>query len=852
MAPAPPRRSTAAMRQPLRLAFVSVLPLCCLAGVVTAQDAATAVDRVPVAVAEAPPWYAHRTAPLAPNELLKLPVGAIAARGWLARQLELQLRGFHGHLGELSRFLQKPGNAWLSPTGDGDHGWEEVPYWLKGFGDCAYLLRDEAAIAEARTWIEAALASQREDGFFGPRGNGAKATVKSTDAEWDLWPNMPMLDALRSWFEFRGDERVPAMMARYFRWQLQLPDPQFVPPYWQHLRAFDNLWSVYWLYERTADADLRRDLLQLGEKIHRCAARWEDGIVDWHNVNVLEGFGGPTFFALQSHDARHRSAAERNFQEFRSKYGQVPGGLFGSDEIARPGCTDPRQAVETCGMVEFLFSCERLLLATGDTVWADRAEDVAFNSLPAAQTADLRALRYLTAPNMATSDRQNHAPGLLNGGAMYSFDPHAHRCCQHNVGHGWPYLAEHLWFATADRGACLMFPLASAATVKVGGAGQPVELECHSDYPFYFGYSVVVRGEVGARFPLYLRVPAWSTGVDLAINDAELAPVAARGGQLVRIERDWQPGDRVRVNLRAERQLQRWPGNRGAVSVVWGPLTYSLDIPTRTVRDGGSDAWPSVAMTPTGPWNYALDLSAGDPVVAVQRRTPQADSLVWTPEQSPIVLTAKARRAPGWGLDRFALVAPLVDSPVRCADEVEQVRLVPMGASRLRISAFPVAAAKGEVANDWPPPPQRPHPDWLVSASHCFSNDTPDALGDGVLPMTSNDHSLPRLTWWPHQGTAEWAMYELPAPLRLVASEVYWFDDTPRGGCAIPARWHLAYLDAAGQWVPVPGAEYDEPARDRWCKATSAAVETKALRLMVELQPGKSGGVLEWRVTTAP
>ncbi len=77
--------------------------------------------------------YAGYRAPLHSTPLVELPVGAVEPRGWLRRQLVLQAEGFHGHLGEISRFLKKEGNAWLSPEGVGDHGWEEVPYWLKGY-----------------------------------------------------------------------------------------------------------------------------------------------------------------------------------------------------------------------------------------------------------------------------------------------------------------------------------------------------------------------------------------------------------------------------------------------------------------------------------------------------------------------------------------------------------------------------------------------------------------------------------------------------------------------------------------------------------------------------------------------
>jgi len=37
---------------------------------------------------------------------------------------------------------------------------------------------------------------------------------------------------------------------------------------------------------------------------------------------------------------------------------------------------------------------------TGDPFWGDHAEEVAFNTYPAALMPDMRALRYLTAPDM--------------------------------------------------------------------------------------------------------------------------------------------------------------------------------------------------------------------------------------------------------------------------------------------------------------------------------------------------------------------------------------------------------------------------------------------------------------------
>jgi hypothetical protein len=123
--------------------------------------------------------YPGNRAPLLPSPFIKLPAGAVKPLGWLRRQLELEAGGFTGHLAEISGFCRPADNAWLSAEGKGHSGWEEVPYWFRGFCHLAYVLGDEKLLREARPWIDALFASQREDGWFGPRqnlgdGNGAR------------------------------------------------------------------------------------------------------------------------------------------------------------------------------------------------------------------------------------------------------------------------------------------------------------------------------------------------------------------------------------------------------------------------------------------------------------------------------------------------------------------------------------------------------------------------------------------------------------------------------------------------------------------------------------------------------
>ena len=115
----------------------------------------TVLDRPPVTPAST--QFVGNRPPLEPSGLVRLPPGAVQPDGWLKAQLRMQADGFHGHLQEISAFLKKDGNAWLAKDGRGQQGWEEVPYWLKGYLNCGYVLGDETIIQDAQVWIEGAM-----------------------------------------------------------------------------------------------------------------------------------------------------------------------------------------------------------------------------------------------------------------------------------------------------------------------------------------------------------------------------------------------------------------------------------------------------------------------------------------------------------------------------------------------------------------------------------------------------------------------------------------------------------------------------------------------------------------------
>ncbi|MEV7323469.1 beta-L-arabinofuranosidase domain-containing protein [Streptomyces sp. NPDC093970] len=624
--------------------------------------------------------YSPNAAPLSPTAFLRLPPGAVTARGWLDTQLRRQLAGLCGQYAAVSHFLRMSESGWAHPERT---GWEEVPYWLRGYVDLAVLTRDTTALAAVRQWIDAIVATRQSDGWFGPT-----ALRTSLGGGPDFWPFLPLTWALRNWQEYSGDTRIVPLLTGFFRF-MNAQGPSAFNQSWVSVRWGDGLDSVYWLYNRTGDSFL----LALADKIHANGANWVDNLPSLHNVNIAQGFREPAQYALRSPSTALTQAAYRNYTSVMTSYGQFPGGGFAGDENARPGFGDPRQGFETCGIVEFMASHQLLTRITGDAVWADRCEDLAFNSLPAALDPSGKGVHYITSANSVDLDDTAKTQGQFqNNFAMQAFMPGVdqYRCCPHNYGMGWPYFTEELWLATPDKGLAAAMYAPSQVTAKVAD-GTAVTVTETTDYPFGDTVTLTVSVPGTLDFPLYLRIPGWCGSPQVTVAGAAVAASAGPSWTVVR--RAWHDGDTVTLRFPQSTVLRTWTGNHGVTAVDRGPLTYSLSIGENYVQTGGTSQFPQYEVHATTAWNYGLAPNDGPWTFSRGGGTLPADP--FDRDTTPVRITAPARRIAEWRADDQHVVSPVQDSPARSTAAVETVTLIPMGAARLRISAFPTASPTG-------------------------------------------------------------------------------------------------------------------------------------------------------------
>jgi hypothetical protein len=306
---------------------------------------------------------------------------------------------------------------------------------------------------------------------------------------------------------------------------------------------------------------------------------------------------------------------------------------------------------------------------------------------------------------MSVSDSKNHHPGIDNSGPFVMMNPFSSRCCQHNHAQGWPYYAEHVFMATPDNGLAAMLYSEAVVKAKVGN-GTEVSITSKGHYPFDEATAFTLTMVKSTSFPFYLRIPAWCANAKVKIN-GEIVKQNPSPSSYVRINRLWKSGDKVELILPMQLKVDTWTSNKNSISVNRGPLTYSLKIKERYVKmdsrksaigdskwqeSANPNKWPSFEILPGSAWNYGLTYNGQDPAnfFKVVKKNWPADNFPFTQDAVPVTITTKGKLIESWKIDQYGLTDTLPQSPVTVNSKEETIELIPMGAARLRISAFPV------------------------------------------------------------------------------------------------------------------------------------------------------------------
>jgi hypothetical protein len=637
--------------------------------------------------------------------LQELPLPSIQPEGWYRKQLEVQADGFTGHLEEIWADVGST-SGWLGGTGE---NWERGPYYLDGLVPLAYLLRDQQLIHKAQKWMEWMLKSQREDGFFGPPQN----------VDW--WPRIVALKVLVQYYDATRDARVIPFMHKYFRYQLTML-PQMPLQMWAVARAGENIVSVLWLYEQTQEPYL----LELADCLAAQSLDWNaffnempykqpiSHYLNWqelhkliethgwrellqptqldpqyvrdlfrkyhasHGVNVAMAIKYPALDYWRTGDARYLEVLKTGILGLDRYHGQF-NGIYSCDEHLNG--RDPAQGTELCTVVEAMYSLQQILLITGDAVWADRLEQIAYNALPATITADFCAHQYDQQVNQVQC---NVAPrNWYNNNEtsnIFGLEPHF-GCCTANLHQGWPKFAKSLFAKKDDE--TLSALVYAPTTISTTLHGKPVTIQESTSYPFSETLRFTITVAEPLVFSFALRIPAWTKSPMVTLNGTRYPSIPILDG-FVTITRIWQNQDVLALTLPMEVRVIE---QDSYVGIMRGPLLYALPIAgewKKIVERGRFSDWE---IYPQSAWNYGLV----EPAVAQSDVTVDVRDAcnAFAGAEPPVVITLPARKVLNWGMVKNS-AGPL-PTEFQLGDR-ETIALSPYGWTKLRIAAFPKIA----------------------------------------------------------------------------------------------------------------------------------------------------------------
>jgi DUF1680 family protein/pimeloyl-ACP methyl ester carboxylesterase len=527
----------------------------------------------------------------------------------------------------------------------------------------------------------------------------------------------------------------------------------------------------------------------------------EQSEVTGHAVRATYLYCGMADVAALTGDQGLLTALQRIWHDIVDRKMYLTGGIGSS--ASNEGFTVPydlpneRAYAETCAAIGMALWNHRMFLLSGEGKYADVLEREVYNGLISG--VSLSGDRFFYVNPLASAGNHHRVPW---------FDT---SCCPTNVVRYLPGIGERV-YAHRDNSLWTVLYLGNTATVTLKDG--KVKLKQETKYPWEGDLRITVDPEKSFAFTLNLRIPGWCRSQPtITINGEELKGAKPVNGY-VSVARTWKAGDVVRLTLPMPvKRVYADPhvkADVGRVALQRGPIVYCLE----GVDNGGSVR--NLVLPKDARLTAAFDKNLLGGVVVVRGdalRVSLNDDNKRTIKPVPFLAVPYStwdNRKPG------PMVLWLPEQPEGADLPAEQGVLL-----------------KGV----------------RICASHVNPSDTLRTLNDGGTPKSSNDHSIPRMTWWDHRGSAEWLSYRFPAARQISSSAVYWFDDTATGQCRVPAEWRLLWRDG-DEWKPIKLLENSRygTARNAFNPISFEPVTTRELKLEVKLRAGFSGGVLKWAV----
>lgn len=590
----------------------------------------------------------------------------IKPRGWLKQQLRIQADGLNGNLDKVWRDVRE--SQWIGGEAE---GWERVPYWLDGFIPLAYLLQDEQMILRSQKYIDAILASQKEDGWICPVTPEGRKT-------YDSWAVQLISKVLAVYYESTGDERAYHALYRVLKNYYQLLESGEISLFaYGKYRWFECCIAINLVYEKCRESwlrDLVRILKEQGADYSKNTKLWKKALNKWtydtHIVNIAMMLKSEAV-SCDILGEEYTDLAER-LRDVLHRHNGTAVEMFNGDECLAG--LSPIHGTELCAVVEQMYSYEQLFAYSGEAKWAERLEVLAFNGLPAALSDDMWAHQYDQLSNQIACYRIPGRPIYttnFSDANMFGLEPN-YGCCTANFGQGWPKLA---LSAFMHRDGTIINVLPIPSELKTADTRIAVS----TDYPFK--NTVTYEIDTQKAFLFQFRIPSFAKNV--TINGQPYA------GEYYSQCVDQNAHIELCLAFDVEPHFELTPG--GFTAAKCGSLVYAVPIKYEKLMIEYEEnkverkfPYCDYEYHPHSDWNYAY---CGAELTKMEY---DISDIPFSSEHPPVTLRAVVQKI-DWGLeDGYELVCAKWPKSLTPLAPPEEIELYPYGCAKLRMTELPM------------------------------------------------------------------------------------------------------------------------------------------------------------------
>jgi len=364
------------------------------------------------------------------------------------------------------------------------------------------------------------------------------------------------------------------------------------------------------LYGVTGNADYLKTAEAFNQKkIFDPLAAGEDKLNGLHaNTQIPKMIGAARQYELTG-DQRDADIAKFFWQEVALQRSYVIGGhsdyehFFPTNDFAKHLSA---QTAETCNTYNMLKLTRHIFEWSPDAVAMDFYERALYNDILASQDPDAGMFTYF----------MSLKPGHFK---TYSTPENSFWCC---VGTGMENHAKYgdtIYFH-GDNSLFVNLFIPS----ELSWPEKNLAVRQETKFPESDTTRLNFQTQTPVQLALKIRWPAWAEKISVRVNGAK-QKISGAPGSYVSLDREWQNGDRVDIELPMKLHTEPLPGTSNIVAVLYGPIVLAGNLGTNGMPNPyAKDQWDLVKIS-----DPQVPVFVGDAKTLLKKIKPTDEPLVF-------------------------------------------------------------------------------------------------------------------------------------------------------------------------------------------------------------------------------